>query len=88
MARVEQLTGGGDQVAMTGTEVAENSRLGEEREALAMLEASLRSLRKTMSEIDRGGNQAPVHVADLDQFRSTASLPAPRPRWRRGLWSL
>ena len=120
VARVRQLTGGGYQVTMTGTELAlikttldeaervsrfgievldgadqakdaepaENSRIRQEIEALAMREASLRSLRKTMSEIDSASKPAPVHRPDRDQLRSGAALPVPRPRWRQGLWSL
>lgn len=97
MARVRQLTGGGYQVTMTGTELAlikgaldeaervsrfgievldeadhardaepsENSKLRREIEALAMREASLRSLQKTMSEIDRGRKPTTRHLADL-----------------------
>ena len=81
---MRQLTSGGYQVTMTGTELAlikgaldeaervsrfgievldeadhardaepsENSRLRREIEALAMREASLRSLQKTMSEVE------------------------------------
>jgi hypothetical protein len=121
VARVRQLTGGGYQVTMTGTELAlikttldeaervsrfgievldgadhakdaepaENSRIRQEIDALAMREASLRSLRKTMAEVDNAGSKpAPVHRAALDQFRPGAALPVPRPRWRQGLWSL
>ena len=69
-------------------EPAENSRIRQEIEALAMREASLRSLRKTMSEVDSAGKPAPVHRAALDHFRPGAALPVPRPRWRQGLWSL
>lgn len=97
MARVRQLTGGGYQVTMTGTELtlikgaldeaervsrfgievldeadhardaepSENSKLRREIEALAMREASLRSLQKTMSEIDRGRKATTMHLADL-----------------------
>jgi DNA repair exonuclease SbcCD ATPase subunit len=61
-------------------EPAENSRLRREIEALAMREASLRSLQKTMSEIDRDGKPAPRQHADLDQLKSRAALPVPRPR--------
>jgi hypothetical protein len=120
VARVRQLTGGGYQVTMTGTELAlikttldhaervsrfgievldgadqardaepsESRLIRQEIDALAMLEASLKSLRKTMSETDSGGKSAQVHRADLGQFRSGAALPVPRPRWRQGLWSL
>jgi len=55
-------------------ETSENSRLRREVEALAMREASLRSLQKTMAEVDRGGNPAPIQHADLDQLRSRAAL--------------
>jgi hypothetical protein len=120
VARVRQLTGGGYEVTMTGTELAlikttldeaervsrfgievldgadqardaepsENSRIRQEIEALAMREASLRSLRKTMSEIGSAGKPAPVRGAGLGHVRSGAALPVPRPRWRQGLWSL
>jgi hypothetical protein len=47
-------------------EPAENSRLRLEIDALAMREASLRSLQKTMSEIDRGGKPAPPQHPDID----------------------
>ena len=70
-------------------EPEENSRMRQEIEALAMRQASLRSLRKTLSENDSGGGKpAPVLRPDLDKFRSGAALPVPRPRWRQGLWSL
>jgi hypothetical protein len=120
VARVRQLTGGGYQVTMAGTELglirtalaeaervahlgievldgadqasdeepAENSQIREEMESLTMHEASLRSLQKTMSEMDTGGKPAAGHHADGDQFRLGATLPVPRPRWRPGLWSL
>jgi len=119
VARVRQLTGGGYQVTMAGTELglirtalaeaeriarlgievldgadqandeepAENSQIREEIDSLAMHEASLRSLQKTMSEIDADGRPAAEHRAG-DQFRPGAALPVPRPRWRPGLWSL
>jgi hypothetical protein len=67
---------------------AENSRIGQEIYALAMREASLRSLQKTMSETESGGRPELAHRTDLDRVRSGASLPVPRPRWRPGLWSL
>jgi hypothetical protein len=120
VARVRELTGGGYQVTMTGSELgliktalaeaervarlgievldgadqasdeepAENSRIREEIESLAMREASLRWMQKAMSETDSGGKPAPVHSADIGQFRSRAALPVPRPRWQPGLWSL
>jgi len=59
-------------------EPAENSLLRREIEALAMREALLRSLQKTMSEVDRDGKPAPAEHADLDQFRSRAALPVRR----------
>ena len=58
----------------------DNSRLRHEIDGLAMREASLRSLRKTISEIDRGGKLAPAHHAELDQFTAPAALPIPPPR--------
>jgi len=120
VARVMQLTGGGYQVTMTGTELAlikttldeaervsrfgievldgadqardaepaENSRIRQEIEALVMREASLSSLRKTLSEVDSAGKPAPVHRPALDDIRPGGALPVPRPRWRQGLWSL
>jgi hypothetical protein len=120
VARVRELTGGGYQATMTGSELgliktalaeaervarlgievldgadqaeeaepAENSRIREEIESLAMREASLRWMQKALSEIDGGGKPIPVDHADDGQFRSGATLPVPRPRWRPGLWSL
>ena len=111
VARVRELTGGGYQVTMTGTEFtliknaldeaervsrfgmevlddvdnsrdaepAMNSRLRQEIDNLAMREASLRSLQKTMSEVDRG-KPASTRFADLGQFSAGAALPVPRPR--------
>jgi hypothetical protein len=40
-------------------EPSQNSRLRQEVEALAMREASLRSLQVTMAEVDHGGELAP-----------------------------
>jgi hypothetical protein len=112
VAQVRQLTGGGFQVTMTGTELelmktaldeaervsrfgievldgadnsgdgepAMNSRLRQEIDNLAMREASLRSLQKTMSEIDRGSEATPMRFADLDQFSPGVPLPVPPPR--------
>jgi DNA repair exonuclease SbcCD ATPase subunit len=57
-------------------EPPENSRLRREIEALAMREASLRSLQKTMAEVDRVGKPAPMQDADLDKPRSGAALQA------------
>ena len=59
---------------------APDSRLRREIEALAMREASLRSLQKTMSEIDRGGKPDPTRDAGLDELRSGAAVQVPRPR--------
>ena len=61
-------------------EPAEDSRLEREIEALVMREVSLRSLQKTMSEIDSAGKPARAHHADLDQLRFGAALPVPPPR--------
>jgi hypothetical protein len=61
-------------------EPSENSKLRREIEALAMREASLRSLQKTLSEIEGLGKAAPAAHAALDQFRSGEPLPVPRPR--------
>jgi hypothetical protein len=58
----------------------ENSRLRREIETLAMREASLRSLQKTMSEIDQTGKTARPPHAGLRQFMPGAVLPVPRPR--------
>ncbi len=69
-------------------EATGNSRLEREIEGLVMREASLRSLQKTMSEVDAAGPPAATRHADPGQFRSGAALPVPRPRWRSGLWSL
>jgi len=59
---------------------SENSRLRREIEALAMREASLRSLQKTMSEIDCGRKPEPTNHDDLDALRSEAALQVPQPR--------
>jgi hypothetical protein len=58
----------------TGAEPPQNSRLRREIEGLAMRETSLRSLQKTMAEVDRGGKLAPMQHADPDQLRSGAAL--------------
>jgi hypothetical protein len=60
--------------------LVENSRLRREIEALALREASLRSLQKTMSEIDRGREPEPAHHGDLGELRSGAALQVPQPR--------
>jgi hypothetical protein len=57
-----------------------DSRLRQEIEGLAMREASLRSLQKTMSEVDRGSTPPPMRQLDLDQLRSAARVPAQRLR--------
>jgi hypothetical protein len=53
-----------------GAEASENSRLRREIDTLAMREASLRSLQKTMAEVDRYGEPVATQHADLDQLRS------------------
>jgi hypothetical protein len=63
-----------------GAEPSENSRLRREIDALAMREASLRSLQKTMAEVDHVGARAPVQHPDLDPLRSWAALQVPRSR--------
>jgi hypothetical protein len=63
-----------------GAEQPENSRLRREIDALAMREASLRSLQKTMAEVDRGGTPAPMHDAELGQLTSRAALQVPPSR--------
>ena len=96
MATVQELTSGGYQITVTGTELAllrsaldeaervsrfgievldgvdrsrdgkasEDFRLLREIDGLAMREASLRSLQKTMAEIDSGGKLASAQDAD------------------------
>jgi hypothetical protein len=96
VATVQELTSGGYQITVTGTELAllrsaldeaervsrfgievldgvDRSRDGEssvdfrllrEIDGLAMREASLRSLQKTMAEIDSGGKLASAQDAD------------------------
>jgi DNA repair exonuclease SbcCD ATPase subunit len=88
LALVKNALAEAERVARFGTEVLddvdrspaaeqpENSRLRREIEALAMREASLRSLQKTMAEVDRVGKPAPTQHADLDQPRSGAALQA------------
>ena len=56
-----------------------NSRLREEIDALAMREASLRSLRKTMAEVGRSVKVPSRQHAGLDQLTG-AALPVPPPR--------
>jgi len=63
-----------------GAEGSENSRLRREIESLSMREASLRSLQKTMAEVDPRGRPAPTQHADLDQLRSGAALQVPSSR--------
>jgi hypothetical protein len=57
-------------------EPSAESRLTREIDALAMREASLRSLQKTMAEVDRGNLAPAARHADLDQA----------PRFTRGGW--
>ena len=54
-------------------EPAENSRLRREIDGLAMREAALRSLQKTLSEVDVPDDLAPAQHADLDPL--TAQTP-------------
>jgi hypothetical protein len=61
-------------------DLPKDSRLWREIEVLAMREASLRSLRKTLTDVDRGDKLAQVQRADLDQLRSGAALPVPPDR--------
>jgi len=63
-----------------GAEPSQNNRLRREIEALATREVSLRSLQKTMAEVDPRGTLAPVQHADLDQLRSGVALQAPPSR--------
>jgi len=81
-----------ERVSRFGIEVldeADRSRDGEpsvdspllrEIDVLAMREASLRSLQKTLAEVDRGGKLAPTRHADFDPASSGAALPIPPPR--------
>ena len=57
-----------------------DSPLLREIDVLAMREASLRSLQKTMAEVDGGGKLAPTRHTDLDPGGFGAALPIPRPR--------
>jgi hypothetical protein len=61
-------------------ETMTNSRLREEIDALAMREASLRSLRKTMAEVDRGVKLPSRQHADLGELTAPAALPVPPAR--------
>jgi hypothetical protein len=92
LAMVKNVLDGAERLSRFGIEVladvddsrdddpSKDSRLWREIEILAMREASLRSLRKTLADVDRGDKLAPVQRADLDQLRSGAALPVPRPR--------
>jgi ATP-dependent protease Clp ATPase subunit len=75
LARTERMSRFGIKILDEVDQVAENSRLRREIAGLAVLEASLRSLQKTMSEVDRGGKPAPRGHAGLDRLRSAAGLP-------------
>lgn len=111
VATVRELTSGGYQVTVTGSELSlirsaldeaervsrfgievldeadrsresdpsVDSRLLREIDALAMREASLRSLQKTMAEFDGHGKLAPTQHTDLDPA-SSGVLPVPPPR--------
>ena len=112
MATVKELTSGGYQVTVTGTELAllrsaiheaervsrfgievldgvdrsqnsessEDSRLLREIDALAMREALLRSLQKTMAEVEGAGTLASEQHAGLGEVSSGAVLRIPPPR--------
>jgi hypothetical protein len=112
VATVKELTSGGYQLTVNGTELAllrsaldeaervsrfgievldgvdrgrecessEDSRLLREIDGLAMREASLRSLQKTMSEMDGGGKLPPTQHTDFDPVSSGAAPRIPRPR--------
>jgi len=56
-----------------------NGRLRQEIDELAMREASLRSLQKTMAEVD-GGTLASRQHAAIDQLSSEAASPVPAAR--------
>jgi hypothetical protein len=62
---------------------AENRRLHQKIDAFAIREASLRSLRKALSEIDHGGTPTPTRHAAIGQPRSAARPPVPLPRWKQ-----
>jgi hypothetical protein len=59
---------------------SEDSRLLAEIDALAMREASLRSLQKTMAEVDGGGKLSPTLHAGPGQVSSRRVLRIPPPR--------
>jgi len=61
-------------------ESAEDSRLLREIDGLAMREASLRSLQKTMAEVDGGGKLSPTQHAGPGQVSSGAAVRIPPPR--------
>ena len=62
------------------SESSEDSRLLREIDALAMREASLRSLQKTMAEVDGSGKLTPEQHAGPRQVSSGAVLRVPPPR--------
>ena len=92
LALVRNALGEAERVSRLGMEVlddvdnsrdgtpSENSRLRREIETLAMREASLRSLQKTMAEVDRGGKPAPTRRDDLGQLSSGAARQVLRSR--------
>ena len=61
------------------SEPSVDNALLREIDVLAMREASLRSLQKTMAEVDGGGKLAPTRHTDLDPG-SSGVLPVPPPR--------
>ena len=66
---------------------ADKYRLHRQIDALAMREASLRALRKTMAEVDCAGKPTPSQHATRDQLRSAALPPVPPPRRNPDAWS-
>jgi hypothetical protein len=61
-------------------ESAEDSRLMREIDGLAMREAMLRALQKTMAEVDGGGKLSPAEHAGPGQVSSGGVLRIPPPR--------
>jgi hypothetical protein len=61
-------------------ESAEDSRLLREIDGLAMREAMLRALQKTMAEVDGGGKLSPAEHAGPGQVSSGGVLRIPPPR--------
>lgn len=93
LALIRSALGEAERVSRVGIEVldgadhsrhctsAENCSLHKEIDALATREASLRSLRKTMAEVDRAAKPTRSQHATRNQLRIAARLPVPPPRW-------